>query len=102
MEDLKHDIPSARILLYDHLTTDERASEALPLSDSDSGVAPDSHSTTQEAVADYEIEDWASRFLNVLQECRSLETVRYLMRVLQRHMFKKLLATSASGDIHLS
>lgn len=73
---LREEIPSARILLYDHLKPDERRLEVKELSDPEHKATANEFASVEEAVAQYGTEEWADRLMEAVRGGRSSQRVR--------------------------
>lgn len=71
-------IPSARILLYDHLNEEERSLEIKVGYEEDREEhksAAKKYASAEAALGTYSVEDWAGRFIEALKVIRRAHTV---------------------------
>lgn len=67
-------LPGADILLYDHLTAEERSLEIKPQGDAEHQASAEAFAAAEDKVAQHGITEWADRFLQTFwQRCRSDE-----------------------------
>ncbi|KAI4248351.1 MAG: hypothetical protein L6R42_009286 [Xanthoria sp. 1 TBL-2021] len=67
-------LPNADILLYDHLTAEERSLEIKPQGDAEHQASAEAFADAGDKVAQYGVTEWADRFLQTFgQRCRSDE-----------------------------
>lgn len=60
-------IPAARIYIYDHLTAGERNQKPKERDHLTTELAIQDYALTEDTLADYDVVDWADRFLDVLK-----------------------------------
>lgn len=73
-------IPSARILLYDHLNEEERSLEikvGYEENREEHKSAAKKYASAEAALEIYSVEDWAGRFIEALKVIRRAHTVRF-------------------------
>ena len=75
--ELQKDIPSARVLLYDHLNPEERKIEKKPLADANHKPSAVRYSAVQSDLSVYRIYDWTHRFLEVIYRDRDSEALQH-------------------------
>ena len=80
--ELQAEIPSARVLLYDHLSSAERAVELKAASHPEHKASREAYAVVQKTISKFGIEEWTNRFLKVLREKRKLEFVSTRMLLL--------------------
>lgn len=71
---LHHRIPSATVLLYDHLRPQERKLMVRPFKapmDTAHKVAAEEFASAEAAIAGFGVEDWADRFLAAIRDYRN-------------------------------
>ncbi|MCJ1360059.1 MAG: hypothetical protein MMC33_010062 [Icmadophila ericetorum] len=73
---LHEEIPSARVLLYDHLEEGERSVEVKPLGHVDHEASTVRTANARDKVARFGLEDWTTRFIEAVHEVRNTESVR--------------------------
>ena len=64
--DLQKEIPSARILLYDHLDLEERKIQKKPLADAAHKSSAEKYSAVQSKLSNHRLHDWTDRFLEAI------------------------------------
>ncbi|MCJ1421829.1 hypothetical protein MMC32_008196 [Xylographa parallela] len=67
---LQAEIPSARVLLYDHLKPQERSIEIKPTEHPEHKATSEAHAAVQLAIDQNGVEEWADRFLDTVRKCR--------------------------------
>ncbi|KAI4134477.1 MAG: hypothetical protein LQ347_001495 [Umbilicaria vellea] len=72
---LHEKIPSARILLYDHLKPEERLLEVKELSDPEHKATAKEFASVEKAVAQYGTNQWADRLMEAVREDRASQNV---------------------------
>ena len=72
---LRKEIPEARVLLYDHYTRTERASDARVVSVPQYSDSSTDYATVQHNIAELGIDEWADRLVAALHQCRSSKQV---------------------------
>ncbi|MCJ1293387.1 hypothetical protein MMC34_004941 [Xylographa carneopallida] len=75
---LQAEIPSARILLYDHLKPQERSIEIKPTDHPEHKATSEAHAAVQLAIDRNGVEEWADKFLETVR--RSRESTHALSR----------------------
>ena len=73
--ELNKTIPNANILLYDHLSPEERSIEVKPRSDRGHKASAEKYAATHLRLSEFGIEEWTARFLNLLHENRAVKQV---------------------------
>lgn len=78
LEDLKRKLPSANIVLYDHLEPEERRLERKDSKHPDSRAVAQQFALAEASLAQYGVNEYSDRFNRVVQQYRLFSGVRYL------------------------
>lgn len=74
---LHHEIPSANVLLYDHLEPQERRLEVKATEDPAHKTTIERFASAEAAIAGFGVEDWADRFLAAIRYHRAAHKARF-------------------------
>ena len=74
--ELQKEIPSARVLLYDHLNSEERKIEKRPLADADHKPSAERYTAVQSKLNEYGIREWTDRFLEAVYRDRDSQVLQ--------------------------
>ena len=74
---LQSKLPSANIILYDHLEPEERRLELKDPKDPTSRTVAREYASVEESLAEYGVDDYADRLIRVVQQYRLFKGVRH-------------------------
>ncbi|KAL8789141.1 MAG: hypothetical protein Q9195_006962 [Heterodermia aff. obscurata] len=77
LDKLQSNLPSANVILYDHLEPEERQLEPKDSNDPASKIVAREYATTEASLAEYGVDDYANRLIRVVQQYRLFSGVRH-------------------------